>query len=89
MGAASKIPAGDLAGPPQEVWATRRDGLLHSTDSGAAFRPVPGAPALAAVEQPTPGRLIALTADGKVLSGGDGTSWTEWAPSQAVPGAPY
>lgn len=76
----AKIQAGDLAahaGTPQEVWATGRNGLLHSTDSGATFKPVPGAPALAAVEQPAPGQLIALTADGKVLSGGDGTSWTE------------
>ncbi|MFE6366019.1 hypothetical protein ACFVP3_39460 [Streptomyces sp. NPDC057806] len=34
-------------------------------------------PALAAVEQPAPGQLIALTADSRVLSGSDGTSWTE------------
>jgi hypothetical protein len=76
----AKIPAGDLAahpGTPQEVWATSRDGLLHSTDSGATFQPVPGAPALAAVEQPAPGQLIALTPDGKILTGGDGTSWTQ------------
>ncbi|MFF8261323.1 F510_1955 family glycosylhydrolase [Streptomyces virginiae] len=76
----AKIPAGDLAahaGTPREVWATSRDGLLHSTDGGATFQPVPDAPALAAVEQPTPGQLIALTAGGKVLSGGDGTSWIE------------
>lgn len=76
----AKIPAGDLAahpGTPEEVWATSRDGLLHSTDGAATFQPVPGAPVLAAVEQPAPGRLIALAADGRVLSGSDGTSWTE------------
>lgn len=76
----ARISAGDLAAhaeTPQEVWATSRDGLLHSTDSGATFQPVPGTPALAAVELPTPGQLIALTTDGKVLSGGDGTSWKE------------
>ncbi|MEV6406076.1 F510_1955 family glycosylhydrolase [Streptomyces bobili] len=76
----AKIAAGDLAahsGTPQQVWAASRDGLLHSTDGGATFQPVPGAPALAAVEQPAPGRLIALTLDGKVLTGGEGTSWTE------------
>ncbi|WP_328967506.1 F510_1955 family glycosylhydrolase [Streptomyces sp. NBC_00239] len=76
----AKIPSGDLAahpGAPQEVWAATRDGLLHSTDGGATFEPVPGAPALAAVERPAPDQLIALAADGKVLAGGDGTSWTE------------
>ncbi|MFF3349387.1 exo-alpha-sialidase [Streptomyces sp. NPDC002779] len=76
----AKIPAGDLAahpGTPQEVWATSRHGLLHSTDSGATFQPVPGAPALAAVEQPAPGELIALTTSGRILTGGGGTSWTE------------
>ncbi|MGW0552233.1 hypothetical protein [Streptomyces altiplanensis] len=76
----AKIPAGDLAahaGTPQEVWATSRDGLLHSTDGGATFQPVPGAPALAAVKQPAPGRLLALTADGKILTGGNGASWNE------------
>lgn len=43
----AKIPGGDLAahaGAPQEVWATTRDGLLHSTDGGATFESVPGAP---------------------------------------------
>ncbi|MFD9080102.1 F510_1955 family glycosylhydrolase [Streptomyces erythrochromogenes] len=76
----AKIPGGDLAAhpeAPQEVWATTRDGLLHSTDGGTSFQPVPGAPALAAVERPAPDQLIALAADGKVLAGGDGTSWTE------------
>ncbi|MEU9087534.1 F510_1955 family glycosylhydrolase [Streptomyces sp. NPDC048357] len=76
----ARIPGGDLAAhpeAPQEVWATTLDGLLHSTDGGASFQPVPGAPALAAVERPAPDQLIALAADGKVLVGGDGTSWTE------------
>ncbi|THA33481.1 hypothetical protein [Streptomyces sp. A1547] len=59
------------------MWATTPDGLLHSTDGGTSFQPVPGAPALAAVERPAPDQLIALAADGKVLAGGDGTSWTE------------
>ncbi|MDX3229249.1 hypothetical protein [Streptomyces sp. ME19-01-6] len=59
------------------MWATTPDGLAHSTNGGSTFRPVPGAPAVAAVEQPAPGKLVALTADGKVLSGTDGTSWTE------------
>ncbi|GLV95141.1 MULTISPECIES: F510_1955 family glycosylhydrolase [Streptomyces] len=76
----AKIPGGDLAahpGAPQEVWASTRDGLLHSTDGGTSFQPVPGAPALAAVERPAPDQLIALAPDGRVLAGGDGTSWTE------------
>ncbi|MET8676155.1 hypothetical protein ABZW18_00750 [Streptomyces sp. NPDC004647] len=59
------------------MWATTRDGLLHSTDGGTTFQPVPGAPALASVERPAPNQLIALAADGKVLSGSDGKSWTE------------
>ncbi|QNE24110.1 F510_1955 family glycosylhydrolase [Streptomyces sp. INR7] len=77
----ARIPGGDLAahaGAPQEVWATTRDGLLHSTDGGATFESVPGAPALAAVERPAPDQLIALAADGKVVTSGDGTSWTEF-----------
>ncbi|MFD4247345.1 WD40/YVTN/BNR-like repeat-containing protein [Streptomyces sp. NPDC058525] len=76
----AKIPGGDLAThpeAPQEVWATTRDGLLHSTDGGTRFQPVPTAPALTAVERPAPGQLIALATDGKVLASGDGTSWTE------------
>ncbi|MFD3940958.1 F510_1955 family glycosylhydrolase [Streptomyces sp. NPDC058611] len=76
----AKIPGGDLAAhpeAPQEVWAATRDGLLHSTDGGTSFQPVPTAPALAAVERPAPDLLIALAADGKVWAGGDGTSWTE------------
>ncbi|MFD6967969.1 hypothetical protein [Streptomyces sp. NPDC059979] len=59
------------------MWATTRDGLLHSTDGGTSFQPVPGAPALTAVGRPAPDQPIALAADGKVLAGGDGTSWAE------------
>ncbi|MFI1651811.1 F510_1955 family glycosylhydrolase [Streptomyces avidinii] len=76
----AKIPGSDLAThpeAPQEVWATTRDGLLHSTDGGTSFQPVPGTPALAAVERPAPDQLIALAPDGKVLADGNGTSWTE------------
>ncbi|MFE2129455.1 F510_1955 family glycosylhydrolase [Streptomyces amritsarensis] len=76
----AKIRAGDLAahaGTPHEVWAAGSGGLLHSTDGGATFRPVPGAPAVAAVEQPAPGRLFALAVDGRVLAGGGGKSWSE------------
>ncbi|MFE0577330.1 F510_1955 family glycosylhydrolase [Streptomyces sp. NPDC058874] len=76
----AKLPAGDLAAhaaAPQEVWATTREGLLHSTDGGTTFEPVPGAPALTAVERPAPDQLIALAADGTVVASGDGSSWTE------------
>ncbi len=59
------------------MWATSRDGLAHSTDGGATFQTVPGTPALAAVEQPAPDQLIAMAADGRILTGSDGTSWTE------------
>ncbi|MGW5852218.1 F510_1955 family glycosylhydrolase [Streptomyces sp. NPDC055254] len=76
----AKIGAGDLAahaGTPQKVWATTRDGLAHSTDGGATFQTVPGTPVLAAVKQPAADQLIALAADGTILTGSDGTSWTE------------
>ncbi|MFD7627796.1 F510_1955 family glycosylhydrolase [Streptomyces sp. NPDC059851] len=76
----AKLPAGDLAAhtaAPQEVWATTREGLLHSTDGGTTFESAPGAPALAAVERPAPDQLIGLAADGKVVASSDGRSWTE------------
>ncbi|GGX42003.1 F510_1955 family glycosylhydrolase [Streptomyces chryseus] len=74
----AQLPIGDLAAhakKPKEVWATTTDGLVTSGDSGRTFRPVPGAPDLAAIERPAPDALVALGADGKVMSSRDGRTW--------------
>ncbi|GAA2424764.1 hypothetical protein GCM10010421_09180 [Streptomyces glaucus] len=52
-------------------------GLERGTGGGRSFRPVSSASPLVAVEEPEPGSLGALTADGSVLTGrGDGP-WTQ------------
>ncbi|OEJ35268.1 hypothetical protein [Streptomyces subrutilus] len=76
----AKIGAGDLAahaGTPQKVWATTRDGLARSTDGGGhmpdgSWHAGSGRRGAAAPDQ-----LIALAADGRILTGSDGTSWAE------------
>ncbi|MET8682519.1 F510_1955 family glycosylhydrolase [Streptomyces sp. NPDC004647] len=71
---------GDLAAhasQPERVWATTREGLKVSEDGGRTFTPVPGAPALAAIDRPSPDLLVALTADGRVVTSRDGTAWSE------------
>ncbi|GHF21882.1 hypothetical protein GCM10018789_59900 [Streptomyces werraensis] len=76
----AKAEALDLAAHPASVttvWAATGTGLERSTDGGRTFRPVSSAPRLVAVEEPEPGSLVALTADGRVLTGrGDGP-WTQ------------
>ncbi|UYQ60628.1 F510_1955 family glycosylhydrolase [Streptomyces peucetius] len=75
----ARLPVGDLAahaGKPQRVWATTADGLQVSEDGGGTFRPVPGSPALVAIDSPEDGVLIGIGPDGRVLRGTDGRTWT-------------
>ncbi|ANB03980.1 hypothetical protein SAM40697_6908 [Streptomyces ambofaciens] len=74
------LPLLDLAAHPQNphtVWAATGRGLEHSTDAGRTFRAVPAAPGLVTVDEPEPGLLIALAADGRVISSRGGQTWTE------------
>ncbi|MFZ4155587.1 F510_1955 family glycosylhydrolase [Streptomyces pseudogriseolus] len=74
------IPALDLAARPGSattVWAATGTGLSRSDDGARTFRPVSRAPGLVAVEEPEPGRLLALTPDGRVVAGDGGRTWTE------------
>ncbi|MEU2180329.1 F510_1955 family glycosylhydrolase [Streptomyces thermolilacinus] len=76
----AELPLLDLAAhadSPQTVWAATGKGLERSTDGARTFQPVPGAPALVAVEEPQSGTLVALAADGRVLRSGDGAAWRE------------
>ncbi|MER6623006.1 F510_1955 family glycosylhydrolase [Streptomyces sp. NPDC000931] len=76
----ARIAALDLASHPDStarVWAATGTGLERSTDGGRSFRPVSSVPRLIAVEEPEPGSLVALTADGSVLTGRGGGSWTQ------------
>ncbi|MFI5571360.1 F510_1955 family glycosylhydrolase [Streptomyces sp. NPDC051740] len=76
----AKAEAFDLASHPgstKTVWAATGTGLQRSTDGGRTFRPVPSAPAVVAVEEPQPGRLVALTADGRTLTAEGGRRWTQ------------
>jgi hypothetical protein len=75
----AQLPVGDLAGhgsKPQQLWATTAEGLQVSDDGGRTFRVLPESPALAAIDKPAAGVLIALGSDGQVLRSGDGRSWT-------------
>ncbi|MFG3542103.1 F510_1955 family glycosylhydrolase [Streptomyces clavifer] len=76
----AKQPLLDLAAHrknPETVWAATGKGLERSTDGGRTFDAVPGAPALVAVDATGPGMLVALAADGRVLSSQGGRNWTE------------
>ncbi|MFG3133601.1 F510_1955 family glycosylhydrolase [Streptomyces tendae] len=76
----AKVAALDLASHPgsaDTVWAATGTGLARSDDGARTFRPVPSAPGLVAVEEPEPGRLLALTADGRLVTSRDGRTWTE------------
>ncbi|GGV45965.1 hypothetical protein GCM10010293_54100 [Streptomyces griseoflavus] len=76
----AKVEAFDLAVHPnstETVWVANGTGLQRSTDGGRTFRPVPSAPAVVAVEEPHPGRLVALTADGRTLTAEGDRRWTE------------
>ncbi|MFD3959239.1 sialidase family protein [Micromonospora tulbaghiae] len=59
------------------MWAATGKGLERSTDGGRTFSTVPAAPALVAVDEPEAGLLVALAADGRVVSSPDGRTWTE------------
>lgn len=75
----TRLPVADLAAHasnPEEVWATTENGVVISGDGGRTFRPVSGAPDLAAIERPARDALVALGADGTALSSRDGRSWT-------------
>uniref|UniRef100_UPI0034D5F32C F510_1955 family glycosylhydrolase n=1 Tax=Streptomyces sp. CHD11 TaxID=2741325 RepID=UPI0034D5F32C len=76
----AELPLLDLAAhtkTPDTVWAATGNGLQRSTDGAATFRSVPGAPDLVAVDEPEPGLLIALTADGRTVSTLDAQKWTQ------------
>ncbi|MBT2415673.1 exo-alpha-sialidase [Streptomyces sp. ISL-12] len=76
----AKVAALDLASHPVSaatVWAATGTGLARSDDGARTFRPVSPAPGLVAVEEPEPGRLLAFTADGRLVASGDGRTWTE------------
>ncbi|MEU3662808.1 F510_1955 family glycosylhydrolase [Streptomyces sp. NPDC032940] len=76
----AKVAALDLASHPGSaatVWAATGTGLARSDDGARTFRPVSSAPGLVAVEEPEPGRLLALTADGRLVASRDGRTWTE------------
>ncbi|MFF0541056.1 F510_1955 family glycosylhydrolase [Streptomyces coelicoflavus] len=61
---------------PQTVWAATGKGLQRSTDGGRTFAAVPAAPGVVAIDAPEPGLLVALAADGRVLSSRGGQKWT-------------
>ncbi|NEA87113.1 exo-alpha-sialidase [Streptomyces sp. SID9913] len=74
------LPLLDLAAhadSPATVWAATGEGLVHSSDGARSFRAVPGAPALVAVDEPEPGLLVALAADGRLITSRGGQTWTE------------
>ncbi|MEU2769852.1 F510_1955 family glycosylhydrolase [Streptomyces diastaticus] len=74
------LPLLDLAAHaqnPDTVWAATGKGLERSTDAGRTFRAVPAALGLVAVDEPEPGLLIALAADGRFVNSRDGRTWTE------------
>ncbi|WP_394426693.1 F510_1955 family glycosylhydrolase [Streptomyces sp. SGAir0957] len=76
----AKPPLLDIAAhakSPETVWAATGKGLERSTDGGRTFSAVPAAPALVAVDEPEAGLLVALAADGRVVSSPDGRTWTE------------
>ncbi|MCX5417643.1 F510_1955 family glycosylhydrolase [Streptomyces sp. NBC_00059] len=76
----AKQPLLDLAAhgeSPASVWAATGRGLERSTDGGRTFSPVPAAPGLVAVDATGPGMLVALAADGRVLSSQGGRNWTK------------
>ncbi|MEU0120562.1 F510_1955 family glycosylhydrolase [Streptomyces albidoflavus] len=76
----AQLPLLDLAAhaqTPETVWAATGKGLQRSTDGGRTFTAVGDAPALAAIDEPAPGLLVALAADGQVVSSRDGRKWTE------------
>ncbi|WTC47101.1 glycoside hydrolase [Streptomyces anthocyanicus] len=76
----AKVAALDLASHPgntDTVWAATGTGLARSDDGARTFRPVSSAPGLVAVEEPEPGKLLALAADGRLVASRDGRTWTE------------
>ncbi|MFI8483630.1 F510_1955 family glycosylhydrolase [Streptomyces rubrogriseus] len=76
----AKVSALDLASHPGSaatVWAATGTGLSRSDDGARTFHRVSSAPGLVAVEEPDPGKLLALTADGRVVAGLDGRTWAE------------
>ncbi|MGJ3560571.1 WD40/YVTN/BNR-like repeat-containing protein [Streptomyces sp. INA 01156] len=76
----ARVAALDLAshsGSASTVWAATGTGLERSTDGGRTFRSVSSAPGLVAVEEPEPGSLVALAADGRVLTARGGGPWAQ------------
>ena len=66
-----------LAAVGDEVWATTPDGVMHSTDRGASFTPVDGAPLLWQVSAGTDGSLWGVDVDGMAWRSTDGQEWTQ------------
>jgi hypothetical protein len=65
-----------LAAVGEEVWATTPDGVMHSTDRGASFTPLDGAPLLWQVSAGTDGSLWGVDVDGMAWRSPDGQEWT-------------
>jgi hypothetical protein len=66
-----------LAAVGDEVWATTPDGVMHSTDRGATFTPLDGAPLLWQVSAGTDGSLWGVDVDGLAWRSTDGQAWTK------------
>jgi hypothetical protein len=66
-----------LAAVGEEVWAATPEGVMHSTDRGASFAPLDGAPLLWQVSAGTDGSLWGVDVDGMAWRSTNGQEWTE------------
>lgn len=73
----ASMAAVSLAAVGDEVWATTPDGVMHSTDRGATFTPLDGAPLLWQVSAGTDGSLWGVDVDGLAWRSTDGQAWTQ------------
>ncbi len=78
MGAYSLAAVGD------EVWAATPDGLMHSTDRGNTFSPLPDAPPLTWLSAGRDGSLWAIDVANAAWRSEDGSTWTKHAQLPAV-----
>jgi hypothetical protein len=71
----AQIAPAALAITPDGVWATTAQGVQRSTDGGATFTPIAGAPRLVLISAGTDASLWGVDTDGAAWRSPDGTTW--------------
>ena len=84
----ASIEARDLALVGDTLVATTAEGAQRSTDGGASFTPIDGAPllVLVAADPMTPGQLVGIDASGAVVRG-SGDDWQTIGQAEGTPAA--